>query len=105
MIKQRITQTTPIERNVSIEGESIEEKVDRIVNNGEPIEDSAPIIWQERREGVLPEYNPRTDRFDLALDAMEAAAKSHIAGRKSWEKTPDKTDSKSSGDESAQATE
>ena len=52
------------------EGETIEEKVRRIVNNNEPITDGAPIIFTEKKDGVLPEYNIRTDRWDIALDAM-----------------------------------
>lgn len=52
------------------EGEQIEEKVRRIVNNNEPITDGAPIIFTEKKDGVLPEYNIRTDRWDVALDAM-----------------------------------
>ena len=44
------------------EGEQIEEKVNRIVNNNKPITDGAPIIFTEKKDGVLPEYNPRTDR-------------------------------------------
>ena len=38
----------------------IEEKVRRIVNNNEPITDGAPIIFTEKKDGVLPEYNIRT---------------------------------------------
>lgn len=52
------------------EGEQIEEKVRRIVNNNEPITDGAPIIFTEKKDGVLPEFNIRTDRWDIALDAM-----------------------------------
>ena len=47
-----------------------DEKVRRIVNNNEPITDGAPIIFTERKDGVLPEYNIRTDRWDIALEAM-----------------------------------
>ena len=43
------------------EGEYIEEKVRRVVNQNEPIEDGAPIIFQERGDGVKPEFNIRTD--------------------------------------------
>ena len=52
------------------EGEQIEEKVRRIVNNNEPITDGAPIIFTEKKDGVLPEYNIRTDRWDIALDGI-----------------------------------
>lgn len=30
-----------------------------------------PIIYTEKRDGVLPEYDIRTDRFEVALDAMD----------------------------------
>ena len=36
------------------EGEYIEEKVRRITENNEPIEDGAPIIYTERKDGVNP---------------------------------------------------
>ena len=52
------------------EGESIETKCARILQNNEPITDGAPIIFTEKKDGVLPEYNIRTDRWDIALDAM-----------------------------------
>lgn len=54
----------------TIAGESIEEKVRRATDNKEPIEDGAPYVYTERKDGVRPELNIRTDRFDVALDAM-----------------------------------
>lgn len=78
--KQKIKPTT-IELNDSVEGETIEQKIDRIVNNNEPITDSAPIIYTERSEGVLAGYNIRTDRFDVAIDAMDKIASTKIAKR------------------------
>ena len=53
------------------EGEYIEEKVRRITENNEPIEDGAPIIYTERKDGVNPAYNIRTDRWEIAQNAME----------------------------------
>ena len=46
----------------------------------EPITDGAPIIFTEKKDGVRPEYNIRTDRWDIALDAMnkiDMARKAH----------------------------
>ena len=34
--------------------ESLEHKVKRILNNKEPIKDGAPLIYTERKDGVLP---------------------------------------------------
>ena len=63
------------------EGETIEAKVNRIVNNGEPITDGAPIIYTERKDGVLPEYDIRTDRWDIAIDAMDKVNMDRFAKR------------------------
>ena len=32
---------------------------------------TAPIIYTEKEDGVLPAYNIRTDRFDIAMDAYD----------------------------------
>ena len=53
------------------EGESIETKCARILQNKEPITDTAPIIYTAKEDGVLPAYNIRTDRFDIAMDAYD----------------------------------
>ena len=61
------------------EGETIEEKVARIVQTKEPITDTMPIIYTEKKDGVLPAYNIRTDRFDLAIDAFDKIEMERIA--------------------------
>lgn len=58
-----------------LEGETIEQKVERIQNNKEPIKDGAPEIFTERKDGVLAAYNIRTDRWEVACEAMN-----HVAG-------------------------
>lgn len=68
-------------RNESYKGERIEEKIQRIVNNAEPITDGAPLIYQEREDGVQPQYDIRADRWDIALEGMDKVSKSHIAKR------------------------
>lgn len=65
----------------SYQGETIEQKINRIVNNKEPITDGAPIIYTERKDGVLPAYDIRTDRFEIAVEAMDKVTKSHMASR------------------------
>lgn len=64
------------------EGEHIEDKVIRIITTNEPITDGAPIVYTEYREGVRPEYNLRTDKFDLAIDAMDKVHATNIARSK-----------------------
>lgn len=81
MYRQNRMQETSIEVNESIEGETIEQKIERVVNNKEPISDGAPLIYTERKDGVGAGYNIRTDRFEVAVDAMDAVSKSHTAKR------------------------
>ena len=45
----------------TFEGESIEEKVQKLIENNEPITDGAPIIYTEKKDDVLPQYDIRTD--------------------------------------------
>lgn len=63
------------------EGETIETKVRRIVEEKEPISDTAPIIYTNREDGVIAGFNIRTDRFDIALSAMDQVNKAKIATR------------------------
>lgn len=66
------------------EGETIEEKVSRIVDNKEPINDGAPIVYTERKDGVIPAYDVRTDRWEIALEAMAAVNASKLARSKEF---------------------
>ena len=84
--------------NNSFEGETIETKVRRITENKEPISDGAPVIYTDRKEGTKPEFNIRTDRFDVALDAMDYVNRSRTAKRLELVKK------ESSNDEPKQAT-
>ena len=56
---------------VLVEGERIELKIDRMTQNNEPIGDSAPLIYTPRKNGVIAAYDIRTDKWDIALEAME----------------------------------
>ena len=68
-------------------GESIENKVRRITENNEPITDGAPIIYTNRDDGVLPAYNIRTDRWEIAQQAMDAVNQANLAKSKNYGKT------------------
>ena len=72
---------TTINLNDSYEGETIEQKIRRIVNNKEPISDGAPLIYTERKHGVQPQFDIRTDRWEIAVDAMDKVSKTFKARR------------------------
>jgi hypothetical protein len=65
-----------------LEGETLEEKIARMVDNNEPMKaEGVGLLYSERKAGVLPETNVRTDRWEIATDAMTAVEKSHKAKR------------------------
>ena len=70
----------------SFEGESIEQKVAKLIENNEPITDGAPIIYTEKKDGVLPQYDIRTDKWEIAQSAMDLANASKIAKSKGLKK-------------------
>lgn len=65
----------------SVEGETIEQQVERLVTNNEPVEGQAPLIYTERKEGIRAETNIRTDRWEIAIEAMDKVAASYKARR------------------------
>lgn len=94
----------------TFEAESIEEKVRRIVEEDEPIEDGAPIIYTELKDGVRPEFNIRTDKWQIAIDAMDKVsnyeASKYLSGtnpkpKEEPEKENAKTETESGKKESA----
>lgn len=113
MYKQNQLAKTTLNVNTCTEGETIEKKIRRIVNNKEPIKDGAPIVYTERKDGVLPQYDIRTDRFEIAVDkldyisrAAEARRQSNIAARAKEGMDKEKTNEKQiGGTEPIQATD
>lgn len=81
MYKRPIFKNSAIHINQGMEGESIERKFERMLENKEGITDGAPIIFTERKDGVQAGYNIRTDRFEIALDGMDTINKSLQAKR------------------------
>ena len=78
---------TTLNINDSFEGETIEKRVERIMNNSEPITDGAPTIYTQRKDGVDPMHNIRTDRFELALDSTDQITASDLAKRAEFHKS------------------
>ena len=60
--------------------------IKRAVTEMTPIEENAPIIYTPRKEGVKAEYNIRTDRMDIALEAATAYNEHYYGQRKEYYK-------------------
>lgn len=61
------------------EGQSIEQKMRVIIQTKEPIKCTTPKIYQDKSAGVAPECDIRTDRFDIAVEAMNKVAISELS--------------------------
>lgn len=86
---------TSISVNQSYEGERIEKKIERMMNNNEPITDpGAQTIYTDRKDGVQPDYDIRADKWEYAVEAMDKVSKSHIAKREERHKPKTETDTK-----------
>lgn len=70
-----------IQKNDSYEAQSIEQKMKSILTTKEPIDASAPILYTERKDGVNQMYDIRSDRFDIALEAMDKITAQKLATR------------------------
>lgn len=70
-----------ITRKADQYGKSIEEEIRLAVSSKQPIETAAPEIYTPLKDGVLPQYDIRTDRQEIALDALDKFSKSEILHR------------------------
>ena len=81
MYKNKTNNRTGFKVNNSVEGETIENKIERIVTQKEPIKDGAERIYTDKKDGVQPAYNIKTDRFELAVEGMDSIHRSALAKR------------------------
>lgn len=86
MLTKKINHKTLLNINNSTEGETIEMKIERILTLKEPIKDGAPIVYTDRKDGVQPAYDIRTDRFEIAIEAMDKVTAATQAKRSEFYK-------------------
>lgn len=73
------------------EGESIEKKIDRMTQTQEPIGETAPIVYTNKTDGIVAAYDIRTDKWDIAQEAMSKVNKkrseiSKLGGMEAYKK-------------------
>lgn len=99
MKKIEVKTTGKLQVNESYEGEPLETQLEKITTQKTPIDATSPIIYTERKEGVKPEYDIRTDRWEIAQEAMEQVSKTNIAKRDSTGKTEETSGEPTQGTE------
>lgn len=70
-----------ITTDVVKDGVSIEEQMRVALKSGEPIQATARIDYSTRSEGVRPDFDIRTDRFEYARMATDKVHASSYAAR------------------------
>ncbi|WVR22124.1 MAG: hypothetical protein [Malazfec virus 3] len=81
MYPRKTLSRTQLTGNPTIEGETIEQKLERKRHNKEVITDGAPIIYTERKDGVQKAYDIRADRWEIAIEAKDRMTRENIAKR------------------------
>lgn len=85
MIRKIIYPKTQIETQVCREGKSIEEQMRQALTNKEPIVATAKLTYNDRKDGVLPQHDIRTDRFELATLATDKIHATKAAERQAMD--------------------
>lgn len=65
--------------DATYEAEGLEVKLRRITETNEPLAGDIPIVYTRKTDGVLPAYDIRTDRFEVAREAMSKVQESEMA--------------------------
>lgn len=68
-----------VKQHHQIDKESLEKKLVRVMYNNEPITDSSPELYTDRDDGVQASFNPRTDKWEIAAEAMDKVAEQKSA--------------------------
>ena len=66
--------------NENEKGETLIKKIQRILDENEPLTDGAPMIYTPKQAGVRDDCNVRTDKWALAMNAMDKALLSPLPG-------------------------
>lgn len=69
-------------RGVLRDGQSLEEFLRKAMQGNEPIQATAKLTYNDRKDGVLPQHDIRTDRWDLALEQTTTYHMSRAAQQK-----------------------
>lgn len=95
MIKKTKYRRSVLEINSTTEGETIETKMEKILNKDsiENIEAEKPLEYTRAEYGVVAETDIRSDRFDMAIDATDKVTKAELTRRNEiWEERKTKTE-------------
>ena len=70
MYKPKMQKKRLLEVNNTYEAEGLEQKLRRMTENKEPITDEVETVFTNKKDGVMPAFDIRTDRWEVAQEAM-----------------------------------
>lgn len=83
--KQQINRNNIIAKE-SVVGQSIEDKIAEMKNNQEGITTEVPLIYTEKKEGIVPAYDIRTDAREIqTINLSRGANRYREAATKKWQ--------------------
>lgn len=65
----------------NINAVSLEEKIRCLLANNSPIDSISPMLYTDRKDGVLPQTDIRTDRWEIAVETADKVNASLAAAR------------------------
>lgn len=74
MYKIKERKGTTLAVNTSVEGETIETKVERLLNNEDTMDEGKELIYTRPEDGVIPNFNIRHDHWDDAYEQSSIMA-------------------------------
>lgn len=60
---------------------SLMKKLRQVKETKEPIDTSSPTVYTERKDGVKPGFDIRTDRWEIAQQSFDKMARDEVAKR------------------------
>lgn len=85
-----------IKCNDSYEGEPIERELERLMDGDNTLTSNGAPIYTKKGDGVLPEYDIRTNRMDIAEGAMNKVNITRLSYRP-WEPSTEDGDNGENG--------
>lgn len=79
MRKPIYTHRPTLRVDATYEAEGLEVKLRRMTETNEPLAGDIPIVYTKKTDGVLPAFDIRTDRFEIAREAMSKVQESEMA--------------------------
>ena len=99
MYKPKVKERRLLKVNHTYVAESMEMKIRKMLANKEPIEEEIETVYTNKKDGVMPAYDIRTDRWEIAQEAAGKMLNAELSEQLKGQAQPTPQES---GDESGE---